>query len=62
MAVSIAGISKEHGNHEDPHVSSSDLGSIGHSTGKIGRTGRVLMPDWIKQGGRAATDVAASTG
>lgn len=53
MSVKITCISKEHGNHEDPHVAISDLGWIEDGSGKIGRTGRVQMHDWVKPGGRA---------
>lgn len=53
MSVRITCISKEHGNHEDPHVAISDLGWVEDGTNKIGRTNRIEMHNWVKQGGRA---------
>ena len=48
MSVRITCISKDGGNHENPHVAISDLGWIEDGTGDTGRCSRVQMYDWIK--------------
>jgi hypothetical protein len=53
MAVRITCINKEHGNHEDPHVAISTLGWLNETTKETGKTTRVEMYNWVKQGGQA---------
>lgn len=53
MSVRITCINKASGNHEDPHIAISELGWVEDGTNKTGRTSRVEMHNWVKQGGLA---------
>lgn len=54
MAVRITCISKDGGNHENPHAAISNLGWIEDSTGNSGNSTRLQMYEWIKnQNGHA---------
>jgi hypothetical protein len=53
MAIRIVCINKAGGYHEDPHEAISHLGWVEDGTGKTGRTTRLVMYDWLIQGGDA---------
>jgi hypothetical protein len=48
MSVRITCISKDGGNHENPHVAISELGWINEETGETGTSTRLEMYRWIK--------------
>ena len=48
MSVRITCISKDGGNHDNPHVAISDLGWKNEETGDTGRSTRLQIYDWIK--------------
>lgn len=48
MAVRITCISKDNGNHENPHAAIQSLGWIEDGTAKRGTSTRLEMYDWIK--------------
>lgn len=54
MSVRVTCISKDDGNHENPHVAISYLGWTNESTGSTGTSSRLEMYDWIKNGGGEA--------
>ena len=53
MAIRITCINKSNGYHQDPHHAISDLGWIEEGTGKTGKSTRLQIYDWIRQGGVA---------
>lgn len=54
MAVRITCITKDNGNHENPHAAIQSLGWIEDGTAKQGTSTRLQMYDWIKnQSGHA---------
>lgn len=53
MSIRITCIKKDAGNHENPHIAISILGWINETDKTSGRTGRIEMHDWIKEGGHA---------
>ena len=53
MSVRITWINKAGGDHEDPHVAISWLGWTEDGTNKTGKTSRVDMHKWVKDGGQA---------
>ncbi len=48
MSVRITCISKDGGNHENPHVAISSLGWINEENSERGTSTRLEMYDWIK--------------
>lgn len=48
MSVRITCISKDGGNHENPHVAISSLGWTNEESGQSGSSSRLQMYDWIK--------------
>ena len=48
MSVRITCISKDGGNHENPHAAISALGWTNEETGESGRSTRLEIYDWIK--------------
>lgn len=48
MSVRITCISKDNGNHDNPHAAISNLGWINEQDGKTGSSTRLQMYDWIK--------------
>jgi len=54
MAVRITCINKDGGNHENPHVTITDLGWVNEDNNESGKSTRMQMYDWIKnQSGHA---------
>lgn len=53
MSVKITCINKDHGNHENPHEAISHYGWLNENTGKLGRSDRQTMVDWVKEGNKA---------
>jgi hypothetical protein len=53
MAIRITCITKDAGNHENPHVAIGTLGWVNPQTGEQDRSTRVVMHDWVKEGGEA---------
>ncbi len=53
MSVRITCISKDGGNHNNPHTAITDLGWVNEESGKTGTSTRLVMYDWIKEGGVA---------
>ena len=53
MAVRITCINKEHGYHDDPHVAIENLGWTDEATGKQGKSTRLEIYNWLKEGGEA---------
>ena len=53
MTVRITCINKDNGNHENPYVSITNLGWLEESTGKRGRSTRLEMYNFIKDGNYA---------
>jgi len=53
MSIRITCINKENGYHEDPHVAISMLGWLNEGTNEAGKSTRIDMYNWIKQGGQA---------
>ena len=51
--VRINCINKDTGNHENPHVAISHLGWTNMGTGEGGRSTRLEMYNYIKEGGQA---------
>ncbi len=49
MSVRITCISKDGGNHENPHVAITDLGWKNEETGETGNSTRLAMYEWIKE-------------
>jgi hypothetical protein len=48
VSIRITCISKDGGNHENPHAAITALGWINEETGKRGTSTRLQMYDWIK--------------
>lgn len=48
MSVRVTCISKDGGNHENPHVAISNLGWKNEETGATGNSTRLALYDWIK--------------
>ena len=48
MSIRITCISKDNGNHENPHAAISSLGWTNEQTGETGSSSRLQMYDWIK--------------
>jgi len=57
MATRITCISKDSGNHENPYVAISLLGWTDDATGKQGRSTRIQMCQFIKDGGYAYVQI-----
>jgi hypothetical protein len=53
MSVRINCINKAGGNHEDPHTAISFLGWVNEQNLESGKSSRLEMYEWIKQGGQA---------
>jgi len=54
MSVRIKCISKDQGNHANPHEAITALGWVNEQTGQTGISSRLEMYDWIKtKGGEA---------
>jgi hypothetical protein len=53
MSIRITCINKDGGYHENPHVSISELGWQNEQTGEMGRSNRIQMYDWVRDGGVA---------
>lgn len=53
MSIKITCINKSGGDHEDPHHAISDLGWTNEQSGEQGKSTRLAVYDWIKQGGVA---------
>ena len=53
MAVRVSCINKDDGNHENPHVAISYLGWTNPGDGESGKSTRVEMHRWVKDGGEA---------
>jgi hypothetical protein len=54
MSIRITCINKSGGFHADPHHAISRLGWVNEGTGKIGRSSRLEIYDWIKEQGGVA--------
>jgi len=48
MSVRVICISKDNGNHDNPHEAISHYGWVNERTDKRGRNDRTSMVDWIK--------------
>ena len=48
MAVRITCITKDNGNHENPHTAIQSLGWLEDGTSKKGTSTRLEMYDWVK--------------
>lgn len=48
MSVRVTCISKDVGNHENPHVAISNLGWVNEANGQTGNSTRLQMYNWIK--------------
>lgn len=48
MSVRIVCITKDNGNHENPHLAITNLGWVGELSGERGRITRLEMYNWIK--------------
>ena len=53
MVVRVTCINKDAGNHENPHVAIAFLGWTNLGSGESGRTSRIEMHKWVKDGGQA---------
>lgn len=53
MAVRVTCINKDGGNHDNPHVAIAFLGWTNPSDGKSGKSSRIEMHKWVKEGGQA---------
>lgn len=53
MAIRITCINKDNGNHENPHVAITHLGWVNESDGRSGKSTRLEMYEFIKNGGKA---------
>jgi hypothetical protein len=53
MSIRITCITKDGGNHENPHVAIRNLGWVEDGTGKTSNSTREQMYDWVKSGGSA---------
>jgi hypothetical protein len=53
MSIRITCIKKDSGNHENPYVAISSLGWINEGSGDKGTSTRLVMYDWVKDGGIA---------
>lgn len=54
MSIKITCINKDNGKHENPNVAITFLGWIEDGTGKVGKSDRLTIYDWIKnKGGQA---------
>lgn len=51
MSVRITCISKDGGNHDNPHTAITDLGWVNEQSGERGSSTRLQMYDWIKNKG-----------
>lgn len=49
MAIRITCISKDNGNHQNPHEAVSRYGWINEETNKTGRSDRQAMVDWMER-------------
>lgn len=54
MSIRITCISKDNGNHANPHEAITALGWVNEQTGQTGITSRLDMYDWIKNKGGVA--------
>lgn len=48
MAIKITCINKNNGNHENPNLAITHLGWIEDGTGKVGKSNRLTIYNWIK--------------
>lgn len=53
MAIKITCINKDNGNHENPNVAITDLGWVNEKDGESGKSSRLTIYNWIKDGGYA---------
>ena len=53
MSVRINCINKAGGYHDDPHVAIEHLGWTNESNGSQGKSTRLEMYNWLKEGGQA---------
>ena len=53
MAFRITCINKDNGNHENPNVAITHLGWVNESNGNSGKSTRLDMYEFIKNGGQA---------
>ncbi len=54
MSIRIKCISKDNGNHSNPHEAITALGWVNEQTGQTGISPRLEMYDWIKNKGGEA--------
>jgi hypothetical protein len=49
MGIRITCINKAGGWHDDPHCAISDLGWVNDADGKIGKSTRIAVYEWLKE-------------
>jgi hypothetical protein len=61
MSVKITAIKKDNGNHLNPHEAITDFRWVDETDGKMGRSTRQRMVQWMEQeGGKAYVGMGAS--
>jgi Protein of unknown function (DUF3892) len=53
MSIRITCINKANGHHEDPHVAIEYLGWANETNGNQGKSTRLEIYNWLKEGGQA---------